>query len=64
MIDDAYVGACEERRKRVERVMAVLFTATKGPDQAFMEALDAYIFGKLTLEEMSARVDHLEYLGV
>ena len=44
--------------------MAILLTATNGPDEKFMEVLDFYIFGKITLEEMEIQVDRLEYLGV
>lgn len=64
IIDNNYIVSCENRRKSVERVMAILLTATNGPDEIFMEVLDSYIFGKITLEEMEARVDRLEYLGV
>ena len=63
IIDDNYIAACESRRKSVERVMAILLTATNGPDEKFMEVLDSYIFGNITLEEMEIRVDRLEYLG-
>ena len=53
---------CE--RKSVENAMAIMLTATQGPDDLFMDILDAYIFGKISLEEMECRIDRLEYLGV
>lgn len=58
------VDFCEIRKKQVERAMAIVLTATAGPDEIFMEALEAYISGELPLEELEARVDRLEYLGV
>lgn len=42
--------------------MAILLTSTNGPDERFMEALEDYINGHITLEEMEAKVDGLEYL--
>ena len=59
-----YIEACEKRRKSVEKALAIVMTATNGPDEAFMDVLDAYIFGKISLEEMETRIDRLEYLGV
>ena len=56
--------ACEERRKSVERALAILYTATNGPDPVFMDVLESYILGKISLEEMEARIDRLEYLEV
>lgn len=64
LIDIEYIDACEARRKSVERVLAILLTATDGPDEVFMSVLESYILGKITLEEMNVRVDRLEYLGV
>ena len=63
IVDESYITACEDRRKSVERVMAILLTATNGPDEKFMGVLDSYIDGHISLEEMEARVDRLEYLG-
>ena len=64
LINDEYVAACEKRRKSVEKALAIVMTATNGPDEAFMDVLDAYIFGNISLEEMETRIDRLEYLGV
>ena len=55
--------AKEERRKSVQRCMAILLTATDGPNDMFMEALDDYIEGHISLSEMEKRVDRLEYIG-
>lgn len=62
IIDEHYIEACERRRKSVERALAILLTATNGPDEVFMGVLDSYIAGKITLKEMEARVDRLEYV--
>lgn len=56
--------AKEERRKSVQRCLAILLTATEGPNELFMEALDSYIEGNISLAEMEKRVDRLEYIGV
>ena len=39
-----------------------MLTATDGPDEAFMGVLDSYIAGKITLREIEARLERLEYL--
>jgi len=44
--------------------LAILLTATEGPNELFMEALDSYIEGNISLAEMEKRVDRLEYIGV
>ena len=58
------VEACEARRKSVENVMAIMLSATNGPDEAFFEVLNSYIFGEITLEEMEQRIDRFEYLEI
>ena len=52
----------EKRRKSVERTMAIMLTATNGPDEVFMQVLENYINGQITLEEMEENVDQLKYL--
>ena len=64
LISHDYVEACDARRKSVENAMAIMLSATNGPDELFLEVLDSYIFGKITLEEMEVRIDRFEYLGV
>lgn len=56
------ISECEARRKSVENAMAIMLSATDGPDEVFIEVLDSYILGKITLEEMEARIDRFEYL--
>ena len=62
LIDDNDIDSCESRRRSVERVLAILFAATNGPDETFMKVLDSYISGEVTLKEMETQVDRLEYL--
>lgn len=50
------------RRKRVENAMAIMLSATNGPDEVFKKVLDSYILGEITLEEMEERIDRFEYL--
>lgn len=64
LMNQTYIDDCEERRRSVENAMAIMLTATNGPDDLFVEALDSYIFGKISLEEMEKRIDRFEYLGV
>lgn len=63
IISQSDVEACEARRKSVGNAMTIMPSATNGPDELFLEALDSYIFGKITLEEMEERIDRFEYLG-
>ncbi len=62
MLDDAYIEAYEKRRKSVEKALAIVMTATNGPDERFLDVLDSYIMGNISLEEMETRIDRLEYL--
>lgn len=62
-ISQSDVEACEARRKSVEKAMAIVLSATNGPDESFLEVLNSYIFGEITLEEMEERIDRFEYLG-
>ena len=62
-ISQSDVEVCEARRKRVENAMAIMLSATNGPDEVFLEVLHSYIFGEITLEEMEERIDRFEYLG-
>ena len=57
------VEVCEARRKSVEKAMAIVLSASNGPDELFLEVLNSYIFGEITLEEMEERIDRFEYLG-
>lgn len=64
LVEETYIEACEMRRKSVEKAMAIVLSATDGPNQKFMEALENYIFGKISLQELEAGIDRLEYLEV
>jgi len=47
----------------VENAMAIMLSATNGPDELFLEVLESYILGEITLEEMERRIDQFEYLA-
>lgn len=61
-MNEEYLLECEKRRMEVERAIAIINTATNGPDQLFMNALEHYIFGFITLEELQRNVDDMSYL--
>ena len=63
-ISQSDVEACEARRKSVENAMAIMLSATSGPDEAFLEVMNSYIFGEMTLEELEERIDQFEYLEI
>ena len=63
LMSQSYVEACEARRKSVENAMAIMLSATNGPDELFLEVLNSYILGEITLEEMEDRIERFEYLG-
>lgn len=46
----------------MERALAITLTATEGPNELFMNALESYISGEITLEELEQNVDNFEYL--
>ena len=62
-ISQSDVEVCEARRKSVENAMAIVLSATNGPDEMFLEVLNSYIFGEITLEELEERIDRFENLG-
>lgn len=64
IINIEHIETCEVRRRRVERALAVLYTATNGPNALFMDALEQYIEGSITLVELEQNVDNLVYLEV
>lgn len=63
-IGQSDVKACEARRKSVENAMAIILSATNGPNKAFLEVLNSYICGEMTLEELEKRIDRFEYLKI
>ena len=62
IINGNYINDYENRRKSVERALAIILSATNGPDKIFMNALNDYIEGKITLSELEQNVDSLSYL--
>ena len=62
IINSNYINDYENRRKSVERALAIILSATNGPDKTFMNALNDYIEGKITLAELEQNVDELYYL--
>ena len=63
-ISQSDVEAYEARRKSVENAMAIMLSATNGPDKEFLGVLNSYIFGEITLGEMEERIDRFEYLKI
>ena len=57
-----YISECDERRKSVEKAMAIILSSTNGPDEVFLKVLELYICGEITLEEIEMRIDGFEYL--
>lgn len=52
----------ELRRRHVERALAVVATVSEEPNTAFRVALEQFVAGELSLEELESRVDALAYL--
>ena len=44
--------------KSVDNAMAIMLTATSGPDDLFMKVIEDYIYGKISLEEMEKKIDN------
>ena len=57
-MNQEYIDACEKRRRSVENAMAIMLTATSGPDDLFMKVIEDYIYGKISLEEMERKIDN------
>ena len=56
------IAAWKERKSHADTALAITLTACDMLDKNFMNALKNYINGKLSLEELEARIDRLEYL--
>ena len=52
----------KKRQNSVERALEIVLSATNGPDKTFMNTLNDYIEGKITLAEIEHNVDSLAYL--
>ena len=61
-VNGKYILDYEWREKNVDRVLAILLSASNAPDEKFLEALNEYISGKMTLHDIECKVDRLEYL--
>lgn len=61
-VNQSYIDECEVRKRNVENAMAIMFSATNGPDKLFEKVLNAYILGEITLEELENRIDRFEYI--
>jgi len=61
-VNQSYIDECEVRKRNVENAMAIMLSATNGPDKLFEEVLNAYILGEITLEELENRIDRFEYI--
>ena len=62
IINSNYINDYENRINSVERSLAIILSATNGPDKTFMNALNDYIEGEITLSELEQNVDSLSYL--
>ena len=51
-----------KRQQSVDKALAILLTATDGVNTPFQDALDEYVAGQITLDELESRVDNLEFL--
>lgn len=51
-----------KRQQSVDKALAILLTATDGVNKPFQDALDEYVAGEITLDELEARIDNLEFL--
>ena len=51
-----------KRQQSVDKALAILLTATDGVNKPFQDALDEYVAWEITLDELEARVDNLEFL--
>lgn len=58
-VNQSYIDECEARKKSVENAMAIMLSATNGPDKLFKEMLNAYILGEITLEELEKELTYL-----
>ena len=62
-VNGKYIIDYERRKESVERALAILMSASAAPDENFMEVLNEYIDGRITLKDIERKVDRLEFLG-
>lgn len=54
----------KKRRDAVDTALGITLTAAPMPNQRYLDALDDYVAGKITLEELDENVHNLKYLYV
>lgn len=54
----------KKRRDAVDTALGITLTAASMPNQRYLDALDDYVAGKITLEELDENVHNLKYLYV
>lgn len=52
----------QKRRKAVNNALGILLTAANMPNENYLNALDDFVMGKITIEELDQRVHQLEYI--
>lgn len=52
----------KKRRKAVDNALGILLTAANMPNESYLNALDDFVVGKISLEELDRKVHKLEYI--
>lgn len=53
----------KKRRKEVYSALGILLTDSKMPNNKFMAAVEEYIIGNITLEQLDKRTHELEFIN-
>lgn len=64
MVNEQYLKECATRRLYVERALAIVTTAAQAPNALFMDALEQFVDGTLSLEELEHNVNQFNYLKI
>lgn len=51
-----------KRKNAVDNALGILLTAAKLPNNNYLNALDDFIAGKITIQELDERVHKLEFI--
>ena len=54
--------AMEQRRSAVAKSLAISCTAAAAPTESFMKALDEFIQGTLSLDQLNQNIDNMMYI--
>ena len=54
--------AMEQRRSAVAKSLAISCTAAQAPTKSFMKALDDFVVGTISLEELNENIDNMMYI--